>query len=471
MRLTHYHIKFLSENGKYYLINTLNGSIKLINKDLYDDILRIEAGNIDSISKNSIIQLKKQSILISEEEEKLLIDNAYHIYKNRKNDHLAAFFYLSYDCNLSCTYCNYKDIKPSQRSMSDLTLEESFNSLDEILLNDESDKSEITIIIFGGEPFLKKNEKLIQIFFHRYAQLKQKYEGKKKINLLLFSNGIELPYFTAKYTDLLLTIDSLYITISGDEKTHDSTRVYPNGKGCYQSVLKGVESSITRGIKTWLVFNANEHNINQLDNINELISVNKWGTYKSFLGCCVSRIKSRGDKSAVTFTESELIKAVQNLVLNKDLNLQYFNFEDMRILKTVMKLIGQQDLPFEEKNYFQFNGCGNRIHQYSFTPERMIYPCSPSIGNKELAIGNLVTRHNIQTPLKSCWTYKNVTSKPNCKNCSMAFLCGGGCQYTHIKEGISSSECASIKDLLRVYINSLEYQIKIVNDETVYDKN
>lgn len=466
MKITRYYIKFRSGDGTYYLINTLLGSINVIDSKLYSDMSIIERQGVRYVDKNVIDKLTSYKILISEKEEENLIKKAYANYKNKRYNHVAAFFYLSYDCNLSCTYCNYKEIRPTQRNMSNHTLIDSFAYLEKVL-NNNKDELELTIVIFGGEPFLKKNEKRLLKFLELYDKFKNKY---RCVDLLLFSNGIELPYFTIKYRAQLSLIDSLYITLNGTEDAHDLSRKFHNNKGSYKKVLTGVRSSINANIKTWLVFNSDGRNINHLTHINKLIDDNGWNNYKSFLGCCVSRIKSRGDRSVATYTETDLIKSIRDLVHNEGLSLKYFNFEDMRILKSVIMLINEQTIPFEEKSFFQFNGCGNRIHQYSFTPERMVYPCSPSIGNVELSIDSLESDQNHFIPIKECWTYENVITNNTCLNCSMAFLCGGGCKYSQFKEGIQDFECESIRGLFEAYINCCEAKINILNEETVFDK-
>lgn len=468
MNLTNYYIKYKSSKGKYYLINTLRGTFEEVEETIYKDLEKLENSQND-ISSTSIDFLKDRKVIISDNDEKNFIKQAYTHFLNRQYKHGAFFFYLTYDCNLSCTYCNYKLITdPIKRTMSIESINKAFDAL-YTLLQSGVKHEEITIVLFGGEPFLIKNQKLILHFLHRYRALKMRYDIQ--YNLIVFSNGIELPYFIKSYKKEVEIISSIYITLSGNEETHNKSRIFLNNKGSYSKVIRGIDFTINSGIKTWLVFNAMQENIHQLHEVNNIIKEKGWNLKNNFLGCCVSRIKSRGDKSIETFTETDLVESIHSLVKTSSLNLRYFNFEDMRILKNIMLFMKNKDFGnILTQNILQFNGCGNRIYQYSFTPEGEIYPCSPSIGNRELSIGQYIPQLSMEYPLNNAWTFRNEYSSTECNTCNMLFLCGGGCKYSTLKEGLNREECESVRKLFQTFIECMEHNINLVNNETVYEK-
>jgi len=468
MNLTHYYIKYKSSKGKYYLVNTLRGTFEEINETIYGDLEKLENSQTD-ISPQSMDFLKDWKVITNDEDEKSFIKQAYTGFLNRPYKHGTFFFYLSYDCNLSCTYCNYKLITdPVKRTMSIESIDKAFDAL-YTLLESGVKHEEITLVLFGGEPFLIRNQRLILHFLHRYRALKMRYNIQ--YNLIVFSNGIELPYFIKSYKEEIEAISSVYITLSGNEETHNQSRIFLNNKGSYSKVIKGIDFTINSGVKTWLVFNAMQENIHQLHDVNNIIEEKGWNLKDNFLGCCVSRIKSRGDKSVETFTETALVESVISLVKTSSLNLRYFNFEDMRILKNIMLLLNNKSPQnIHTQNILQFNGCGNRIYQYSFTPEGEIYPCSPSIGNRELSIGRYIPQLSMEYPLSKAWTFKHEYFSSECNTCNMAFLCGGGCKYSIIKEGLNTEECDSIRRLFPAFIECIENNIDLVNNETVYEK-
>jgi len=177
------------------------------------------------------------------------------------------------------------------------------------------------------------------------------------------------------------------------------------------------------------------------------------------------------NKELETFTETALVESIISLVKTSSLNLRYFNFEDMRILKNIMLFLNNRDIrSIHTQNILQFNGCGNRIYQYSFTPEGEIYPCSPSIGNRELSIGRYIPQLSMEYPLNKAWTFKHEYSSTECSTCNMAFLCGGGCKYSILKEGLNTKECDSVRKLFPAFIECMENNIDLVNNETVYEK-
>jgi uncharacterized protein len=470
MKLTNYYIKYKSSHNNKYLVNTLTGKINVIQDNLYEDFTRIENGELNIHNKSLDFFIQNQ-YLCNDRDEFNLINFAFEKFQKHIQKHLAIFLYITYDCNLMCTYCNYKYIDEGKNTMSEIKIDYAFEAIAKLIK--DSEQEEITFILFGGEPFLNKNKEILFSFLDKYSRFKLQNSSKKH-KLITFTNGIEIPLFITKHIDYLRIFDSIYITLGGSKLSHNRARIFPNNKGSYDFVINGVNKLLTENIPVWLVFNSSKSNVNELADINSLIKLNKWDQCCSFLGCCVSRIKSRGMIGIIeTYTEQELIYDVSRLIEEKQIDQSLFNFEDMRILKNIERLFL---LPDENKDFHQFYGCGNRINQYSFTPDGKIYPCSPSAGKEKYFIGEFYPSFSIKNEHGHLWTYNNVFHLEKCKTCSMAFLCAGGCQYSarekmhNEKKENYIPDCMDAVQIVYAYIEAVEKNINITNSETIYER-
>ncbi len=120
------------------------------------------------------------------------------------NDKSRLYLIFSKSCNLCCDYCFQKhDVKTQFNSSCS---EEIFLVLDQII-----DKYE-DIVLFGGEPLLKANYKIIK-------EILSKYKYKQ---FIIFSNGT----FDQEYLDLLVdyknNIKMVILTLDGPKEEHNS---------------------------------------------------------------------------------------------------------------------------------------------------------------------------------------------------------------------------------------------------------
>ncbi|MCP2604596.1 radical SAM protein [Candidatus Aminicenantes bacterium AH-873-B07] len=149
-------------------------------------------------------------------------------------------------CNLRCKYCIYRDNFDGHRSHGDKDMDwriakksidyfvERINSQNRIQPYDFP----CALSFYGGEPFI--NFRLIEKCVNYISGLK--INGKIRFNLT--TNATLIDNEIAKF--LIDNDFSLLISLDGPKSEHDKNRVYKNGEGTFDIVIRNVENLFYR---------------------------------------------------------------------------------------------------------------------------------------------------------------------------------------------------------------------------------
>lgn len=147
-------------------------------------------------------------------------------------------FIVTKECQLACKYC-YLVGKNSKERMSFDTAKE---AIDYILLNKELFPEQSVIFDFiGGEPFLEIDliDKIcdyIKVSLYEKGHIWfNSYRFNFSTNGLMYDDARVQRYIHKNYQHL-----SIGITIDGTRKKHDLNRIYKNGKGSYDDVVRNI---------------------------------------------------------------------------------------------------------------------------------------------------------------------------------------------------------------------------------------
>lgn len=140
-----------------------------------------------------------------------------------RGDFLQLIILPTEKCNLRCRYC-YEDF--AQGNMSDDTI----SGIKAVLSSRISSLTHLQIGWFGGEPLLNfKAIREICSFVNNNALPSLTFRSSISTNATLLSRE--------RFTELLtLNVRDYQITLDGDQKEHDSTRVAKNGKGTFSKI-------------------------------------------------------------------------------------------------------------------------------------------------------------------------------------------------------------------------------------------
>ena len=141
---------------------------------------------------------------------------------------------VTQDCNLRCSYCTYGGSYDNQRTHSKKTmsLETMKRSVDFIMERSHGIPG-IYIGFYGGEPFLE-----IDNIKACVAYVKETYAGRA-VQYTITTNGT---FLNDEVIQFLQENDfALVISFDGPRDLHDMNRIYANGKGSFDDIMKNVE--------------------------------------------------------------------------------------------------------------------------------------------------------------------------------------------------------------------------------------
>ena len=142
---------------------------------------------------------------------------------------------LTQRCNLRCKYCIYsEDINTHQRSHSnkDMQWETAKKSID-FLKEHSVDSARVNVGFYGGEPLLR-----FSLIKKIVAYARKSFDGKE-ITFTITTNGTLLneeiiSFFKREDVQLMISLD-------GPKEIHDKNRIFPNGRGSFDTVMRNLD--------------------------------------------------------------------------------------------------------------------------------------------------------------------------------------------------------------------------------------
>lgn len=141
-------------------------------------------------------------------------------------------------CNLGCRYC----FENKMRKKGVITKEIVKKSID-LLFDYSLNEKDIQILHFGGEPLL--NFPSVR-YATEYAEEKAANQGKN-VKFKMTTNGTLLDRNMAEY--LTLHKIKVLFSLDGAQESNDRFRVYKNGDGTFDDVMKSI--NIMRELNNW----------------------------------------------------------------------------------------------------------------------------------------------------------------------------------------------------------------------------
>lgn len=146
-------------------------------------------------------------------------------------------FIVTEDCNLRCKYC-YVTHKSSNARMTFETVKKFIDYIFKIKRNEQH---AVILDFIGGEPFLEIDliDQICDYFKIKAFELNDEWYWNYRINVC--TNGVN--YNAEKIQNFIKKNHmklSVTISIDGIKEKHDMQRVFPDGRGSYDAVMKNV---------------------------------------------------------------------------------------------------------------------------------------------------------------------------------------------------------------------------------------
>lgn len=299
------------------------------------------------------------------------------------------------DCNFNCWYCYENHVTGSK--MNTEALEAAKKFIKSILVKPEIAFFELGF--FRGEPLYHFKSVAKNIIEHTGNLCK---ELGKKLHVHFTSNGAlvtpEMVEFLSQYNC------GFQITLDGGKAKHDKTRYSKNSVGSYDIIVKNILLLASANIDVIVRVNYTSENIDSVTSI--------FDSFKDVPEECKTRIKfdfqrvwqdrpNEEDETELKITEIR----------------RRFRHENFIVLANY--------IPHDVRD-----SCyGDKINHILINYNGDVYGCTARDFNKDNRIGFLDESGVIQFDEEK--VHKRNTSKyskPVCKECRIAPLCGGGCK-------------------------------------------
>ena len=357
---------------------------------------------------SSLIELKKNDY----------IKNDYSLSEDNKKLNITTFIIaITYNCNLMCSYCYQQHDKSLNRlKMSEENLFHIFEVISDYMSKNPFQLVEIGL--FGGEPLLPENEKLIDCVF--------KYCREKKIKVHIITNGYFLDYFLKKIVINRAFISSICTTV-------DSSKMNSLTRKPINKVNEKIESEYQiKCTKTLLYYNVpvsfstniDSNNINELDNM--LFFLKKEGllnerNFNWFIGRVDDRLYETHYRYIIP--ETELTKKLLKLSFPKNVHAAY--------VKTTYNLLKKMGIDFNQQELRgKYNYCwtASSIDNVFYVDNELnTFRCTYTVGR----VNHSLFKFSKTNIAKYVQYDINASSYSECRGCNIAGFCGGGCMLSH----------------------------------------
>jgi len=273
----------------------------------------------------------------------------------------------------------------------------------------------------------------------------------------IITNGTTLEYYAKILAEY--KVKAVQVTIDGIGNIHDTRRPFAGGQGSFEKVVKGVDSALQYGLDVIARTNLDLENAECLPDLAIFYQKHGWLSNPRFMpyasivttpSCMGSDLCARDDPAVI----SEVLKIIERN-WNRLANWK-FKFDRIEHIANVLTR-GQSLYP---KVWY----CNAGKNMFVFDPQGRIYPCWEHVGTDQEIGYYLPTLKFNERALQ--WMNRMVDTIPECKECSMNLLCGGGCAYQAYKMfgTLEAPACYKPESTLRLLVSFL-YRYLYLNEE------
>lgn len=418
-------IRKLHDSENYFILNALTKQADIISPFEMNDIAE---GRYDEAILRS-----KGYILTHEEKDKLYKKAYFDFVDRRDTSEIQIFFVPWYACNFACSYCYQSGYEHNSASITTDIIDSFYTYI----------QSHITgkkyITLFGGEPLLDTahSKEMIQYFLQKASLY--------AIPVAIVTNG----YTLLSYIDLLkkASIREIQVTLDGTAKIHNSRRYTKSHQPTFDTIVAGIDEALQNNMPINLRMVVDAENINNLPQL-ALFAIQKGWTEHPLFKTQIGRnyeLHYCQSNSQKLYDRASLYEKIYELIRKHPYILQ-FHAPTFSISKFLFE--GTMPEPL-------FDACPACKTEWAFDYTGCIYPCTATVGKTDEEVGRFYPDIVLNKEKVALWEKRDVTTIPQCAQCSLSLLCGGGCAaVAKNKTGnLLSPDCRPVDRLLSLGIS------------------
>ncbi len=342
-------------------------------------------------------------------------------------------------CNLSCSYCYTSGL--NECATKSRMRPEILKIVIDFFCRDQDD---IEFIWHGGEPLLAGLD-----FYRKVVEIQYvwKQQGKKITNFLQTNATL----ITPEWVNFFAENDFLVgVSLDGPKTFHDQVRHYPNGKGSYDDVVRGInllyQAEIFNGI------------ICGISTVNHRFPKEIFNFFiaKNIKKLKFAKVKSIGHCKDVSSLVISPAQYTDFMIAIFDLWLGLDDQEvEIRDIQSVVNLI----LGGNKRECIYMGQCDQFVTVYS---DGSIYGCDSFPKIDTLHFGSVLDEPAIVRSNLRLQTFRELLGKKKeyCRTCDWYFICKGGCAKDCYKQLDSVEPLSEVCENLKRYFKHISTKIR-----------
>ncbi|MFC4530349.1 radical SAM protein [Sphaerisporangium dianthi] len=413
---------YLDESGKVsVLANAVSGSMDIVTPAEVAVLEQVRAGDA-TVGGDLVAGLIERGYVCTDpvEEEaryRAIVDGYFQAIQEAP---FQFMFIPSFVCNLACPYCFEGELTTKSPRMDEEMIEAAFDTIPEIQ-DRHQNSGPPYITLFGGEP-------LLDTAYQRGAVeqiLRGSYDRGYPVTAI--TNGVALD----AYVPMLLKYgcEEVQVSLDGTPRTHDTRRVFRNGKPTFELIERSIDVAAEAGIRVLIRVLIDEDSVDDMPRFAEFAQAKGWidhpkirlfnGFTKAttFLYVTPDHPEEKRKRMVRGDVKAGLQDAFWAMVQQNPLVDRMLQPDLARIRSAVLE--GDRLRP-------NLQGCSAGTSVVAFDPNGKIYGCPETVGRPQHACGTFYPEFSYAAGYRDPWRHRHVDTVPMCRDCNVKLFCGGG---------------------------------------------
>lgn len=408
--LLYFHSTELENN---FVFNGLNGAVDILNRELAKCLSSNIDKYVDICSEDVDVLKERNYIFLREDDYKELrtrIESYQHEFLEKEPYHISIL--PTFACNLACPYC-FEHKKPA-------IIREDAEYLNCLInaLHFFAKKGAIVLELYGGEPLLPRNANIIEGVLSECEKINVQGVG-------VITNGTylkEFSYLASQYPKIRFDFQ---VTIDGPQSVHNKRRVSVNVRDSFSLIVEGIDSVIDNSnVFIQIRTNVDKSNAEYLSDLYSFFE-DKYASYKNIIYYATPT--SDRDNPENDVTEADIVELLETLPRINGLK----KAGGLHVLSYLYSLIDESQSAVPMYSYCE----GVRGRYFALAPDGNIYSCGETVGVSQHSVGQFDSSSvTVDYDKLKKWTENTISSREDCKNCPLCFICGGGCALSNFMQ-------------------------------------
>ena len=209
--------------------------------------------------------------------------------------------------------------------------------------------------------------------------------------------------------------------------------------------MKGIDACLNEKIDVNLRMVIDRDNIDNLPDLAKFAIIKGWtksSHFKTQIGRNYELHHCQSSKDKL-FDRVSLYESLYELIKNSPHILEFY-----KPAYSVSKFLAENgELPEP-----LFDSCPACKTEWAFDYTGRIYSCTATVGKSDESLGTFYPDVSLKQEIVEQWVSRDVTSIPECRECSVQLACGGGCgSVAKNRTGkICSADCRPARELMEL---------------------